>query len=119
MQFLTTIFGIKKYRAIHQIESLYNKLFSVEKESWNIIYRNKIKIIYESRESEFDYKLLNNTPCSNSFEILFKCRYRSSDKCNMCNDIEDMKHLLHVFDINGFLGVTIFPVTLSCSQYLY
>ena len=86
MQFLTTIFGIKKYRPIHQIESLYNKLFSVEKENWNIIYRNKIKIIYESRESEFDYKLLNNTPCSNSFKILFKVHVDQHSVLNGLNN---------------------------------
>ena len=47
--------------------------------------------MYDTRISEFNYKRLNNTLCRNSF--LFKCKYRSSDKCNMCNDIEDIKHL--------------------------
>ena len=74
-------------------QSLFNKLFSVEKDSWNNIYKNKIKNMYDTRISEFNYKLLNNTLCCNSF--LFKCKYRSSDKCNMCNDTEDIKHLLY------------------------
>ena len=82
----------KKFKApLHQ--SLFNKLFSVEKDSWNNIYKNKIKNMYDTRISEFNYKLLNNTLCCNSF--LFKCKYRSSDKCNMCNDTEDIKHLLY------------------------
>ena len=44
----------KKFKTpLHQ--SLFNKLFSVEKESWNNIYKNKIE-----------------------------CKYRSSDKCDTC-----------------------------------
>ena len=46
--------------------SLFSKFFSVQKDSWENIYINKIKNIYETRLNKFNYKLLNNTRCCNS-----------------------------------------------------
>ena len=81
----------KKFKAPgHQF--MYKKLFSVAQESWKDIYRNKVKDIYDKRICEFNYKLLNNTLCCNSF--LFKCKYRASALCNMCDEIEDIRHLI-------------------------
>lgn len=73
-------------------QALFKRLFSVGKEYWNDIYKNKVKDIYDKRICEFNYKMLNNTVCCNSF--LFKCKYRSSASCNMCSENEDVKHLI-------------------------
>ena len=62
-----------------------HKLLSVEKGSWNNIYKNKIKNMCDTRISE----------PSVAIAFFFKCKYRSSDKCNMCNETEGIKHLLY------------------------
>lgn len=73
-------------------QAMFKRLFSVGKEYWNGIYKIKVKDIYDKRICEFNYKILNNTVCCNSF--LLKCKYRSSAACNMCSETENVKHLI-------------------------
>ena len=42
-------------------QALFKRLFSVGKEYWNDIYKNKVEDIYDKRICEFNYKMLNNT----------------------------------------------------------
>lgn len=54
--------------------------------------------IYDKRLSEFNYKLLNNILCTNSF--LQKCKLRQNAECDYCDiSNEDIKHL--IFDCDN------------------
>ncbi|XP_062574193.1 uncharacterized protein LOC134236030 [Saccostrea cucullata] len=83
-------------------QSILGRNFCVSKEYWCNIYRNKIKLMYDKRLSEFNYKLLNNILCCNSF--LQKCKLRENAKCEFCgNENENIKHL--IFDCDNVKGV--------------
>lgn len=74
----------------------------MNKEYWPSIYTNKIKNTYDKRLSEFNYKLLNNILCTNSF--LQKCKLRQNAECDYCDiSNEDIKHL--IFDCDNVKSV--------------
>ncbi len=78
-------------------QTILKREFSLEKEHWRNIYRNKIKQIYDKKVGEFNYKMLNNILCCNLY--LHKCKLRASANCEHCqNDVENIKHL--IFECN-------------------
>ena len=56
------------------------------------VYTRKIKRIKEKKLSEFNYKVLHNIlPCKRNLKIWGKT---NQDTCDVCRDIQDIKHLL-------------------------
>ena len=110
MYFFTTIFCIK-YLKYHYINLTLISYFLLKKKVGKI-YTQKIKNIYDTRISEFNYKFLNN-PCDAKASFLNDCKYRSSDKSNIYNDIEDIKHLLHYYTVFDCMHVQYVWKTLS------
>lgn len=79
-------------------QSYLGRNYCVNKEYWPSIYTNKIKNMYDKRLSEFNYKLLNNILCTNSF--LQKCKLRQNAECDYCDiSNKDIKHL--IFDCDN------------------
>ena len=72
-------------------QSFYSRLFKIEKDHWNLIYKAKISL-NNRKLAEFNYKLINDILSNYSF--LFKIKARNNPNCSFCNDTENSKHLL-------------------------
>ena len=75
---------------------LYQKLFKnkykTNQEDWKQIYTQKIKLALDRNIAEFNYKLLNNTLCCK--QMLYKWRKVQNGNCVLCNETEDIEHLI-------------------------
>jgi hypothetical protein len=61
--------------------------------TFNNIYMRKIKQIKDFKIAEFNYKILHNIlPCKANLKRWKIC---DNDRCNYCNEIQDIPHLLY------------------------
>ena len=76
------------------MESIFSKefLFANHDSLWQHVYQQKITRLRIPKLCEFNYKLLHNfLPCG---KILSKWKPNISAKCQCCNNIETVKHML-------------------------
>ncbi|XP_056008394.1 uncharacterized protein LOC125674557 [Ostrea edulis] len=73
--------------------NLYHKEYNVSKEMWKHIYQQKIKLALDRIIAEFNYKLMHNLLSCKKY--MFKWKKESSDKCSLCLETEDMRHLIY------------------------
>ena len=59
---------------------------------WKHIYHQKIKLAIDRNIAEFNYKLMHNLlSCRKN---LFKWKKEPSEKCDICAETEDIRHLI-------------------------
>lgn len=77
------------------METVYSAEFKFEnhRHVWNNIYMQKIIDIRLPKVREFDYKILHNIVASGY--MLYKWKKIDDDKCQYCQNIETMKHMLY------------------------
>ena len=74
------------------MESIWNRDFNLNTLAWKNIYNQKIHEIKLRKISEFNFKLLNNiVPCG---YIVSKWENKVSRFCDVCGQVETVKHLL-------------------------
>ena len=73
-------------------EHFWIRLFDDPNVNYKALYTKKIKHIQDKQIAEFNYKMINLIlPCEKSLK---KWGFASSDKCEICNVLHDIQHLL-------------------------
>ena len=73
-------------------EHFWIKLFDDPTINYKVLYTKKIKHIKDKQIAEFNYKIINLIlPCEKNLK---KWGFTSSDKCEICNVLHDIPHLL-------------------------
>jgi hypothetical protein len=84
-----------KETARGNMESLYSREFNFENTQniWSNVYQQKLKDVQVNKLSNFNFKVLHNiVPCG---YVLSKWQRGVQEKCEICNEIETMKHMLY------------------------
>ena len=81
------------------MERFWSELFCIDDllVSWENIYLEKIKKIFDKNVSEFNFKLLHNLLTCNKY--VNKWNKDLDKNCSNCNAEEDIKHLIFDCDI--------------------
>ena len=78
-----------------------NKIMKTLKQNsidFKCVYLNKIKNLKDLKLSEFNYKVLNNIlPCNKNLKLWGK---QPNDKCDICDYVHDIYHLLFECEFN-------------------
>ena len=77
------------------METVWSNKFSFEnkKAIWSNVYHQKIEAIKDNKLSEFNFKVIHNIlPCG---YILSKWNYNVKERCDVCNEIETVQHMLY------------------------
>lgn len=90
-------------RTRNMMEKRFSTEFSFEnnEDVWSKIYCQKIKEVKIIKLKEFNFKVLNNiVPCG---YLVSKWKENVSEKCQVCNNIENTKHML--FECNRIYNI--------------
>ncbi len=83
---------IKRKFERNYMERFWGKTFNFEPCEWESIYNRKVWNVAEKKVAEFNYKLITNIVCTRS--IISKWNRNVNNLCMLCNDKQDVKHLL-------------------------
>jgi hypothetical protein len=91
---LYTIFVNKKFQR-PKMEHMWCKEFILEKyqQTWQDIYKRKVKDMPIQKIKEFNFKLINNIVISG--KIVSVWNKNVSATCNVCHEINTVKHMLY------------------------
>lgn len=95
-KFFYNIFVFKKSQK-PVMKNTWCKEFQIEKLYFNIIYKNKVRSLFDKFNSEFNYKLLHNLLTTNL--SVSKWDKSINGNCNNCNMPENLKHLIFECDL--------------------
>ena len=82
----------KKHLLLLNTRVFYQLEFNIGKDMWKHIYHQKIKLAIDRNIAEFNYKLMHNLLSCR--KTLFKWKKEPSEKCDICAETEDIRHLI-------------------------
>ena len=76
----------------HKCMMKWNDKFGIDFDDFNVIWKSKVKYVRDKKIAETNFKTLHCIlPCGKN---LYKWKKKDSNMCLLCNDIEDIEHLL-------------------------
>ena len=79
----------------------WNNIFNNEEINWSDVWIKKVKNEKNKKYGQLNYKLLNNIVPTNM--RLYKWKLKNSNKCHICDVIEDEQHMFFECERNNIL----------------
>ena len=75
------------------MEQVWKNTLQTENTDFDNVYKNKIKSVKENKLAETNFKILHGIlPCGVNLK---RWRISNSDKCTICNDVENISHPIY------------------------